>query len=249
MVQYYAAPVVTSSPQSETVCPGAVLTNTVSATGQNLRYQWVVSTNGGSTYTDIPGQTGSTYTVTAVPAYNGYIIAVIVANTGGTDTSAPATLTVVHIDDSATVSGPVCAASQAGAAYQWLDCSTGLPIGGATAQSYTATADGSYSCIVTLSGCVDTTTCQAVTGVGIYTVPSPAISLSPNPATGIVTVANTDGGKITLRILSLVGEELVQMDMEGAYGTFDMGAYATGVYIVTITGHGQLLSTAKLVKE
>ncbi|HLP51728.1 MAG TPA: T9SS type A sorting domain-containing protein [Chitinophagales bacterium] len=57
-----------------------------------------------------------------------------------------------------------------GATYQWLYCATGLPITGATAQSYTPPFGGSYAVAITLNGCTDTTNClqsQSIIATGI----------------------------------------------------------------------------------
>lgn len=56
------------------------------------------------------------------------------------------------------------------ATYQWLYCATGLPVTGATGQSYTPAFGGSYAVAISLSGCTDTTEClqsQSIIATGI----------------------------------------------------------------------------------
>ena len=78
----------------------------------------------------------------------------------------------------------------AGATYQWINCNTGNSIiSGATGQNFLATNNGNYGVIVTLAGCSDTSSCYAVTNVGINeTKLSNSISVYPNPSNGIFKV-------------------------------------------------------------
>ena len=95
-------PAITVQPAAASVCIGANTSFSVTATGTNLTYQWQVSTNSGSTWTNITnaapysGATTNTLTITAAPAtLAGYIYHVIVSNTGcATATSSGATLTI-----------------------------------------------------------------------------------------------------------------------------------------------------------
>ncbi len=84
------APVVTTSPVSQTVNPNGSVTFSVAATGTGpLTYQWQV--NG----LNISGATASTYTIAAAPASdNGNVYRCVVGNPAGLVPSAAATLTV-----------------------------------------------------------------------------------------------------------------------------------------------------------
>ncbi|MBX2939271.1 MAG: immunoglobulin domain-containing protein [Ferruginibacter sp.] len=83
------APVVTVDPTNETVCEGAPVTFTVTATGTNLTYQW---RKGG---VDINGATGTSYNIASTILANAGNYDVVVSNIGCTPaTSASAVLTV-----------------------------------------------------------------------------------------------------------------------------------------------------------
>lgn len=86
-----------SQPTSVGACAGTNATFTVTAGGAGtLTYQWQVSTNGGSSFTNITGATAASYTVTNVTAgMNGYIYRVVVDNGFGAVTSGNATLNLV----------------------------------------------------------------------------------------------------------------------------------------------------------
>lgn len=87
---------ITTQPASVTVCPGTNVTFGVTVNGSNLSYQWQVSSNSGTTFTNIPGAINSSINLTAVgTAINGYQYRVIINGTCTVNlTSAPATLNV-----------------------------------------------------------------------------------------------------------------------------------------------------------
>jgi PKD repeat protein len=152
-----AVTAITTQPLSQTVCPGASVTFSVTATGTGLAYQW---RKGGS---NIGGATSASYTIPSVAAGDAGSYDVVVTGTCGNVTSASATLTVnanVAITTQP-VSQTVCPGSSVtfsvvatgtGLTYQWRK--GGTNIGGATSASYTiasaAAGDaGSYDVIVT----------------------------------------------------------------------------------------------------
>src|SRR5205823_3387364 len=105
-------PAITTQPSNQTVTAGANATFTVAASGAPApTYQWQVSTNGGSTFTNVSnaapysGATTATLTITGTSAsLTGNQYRAVATNSVGTATSAAATLTV---------SGPVAASPAA----------------------------------------------------------------------------------------------------------------------------------------
>ena len=66
------APGILTQPASQTVAPGATATFTAAANGSPPpTVQWQVSTNGGTSFSDISGATSTTYSFTAAAADNG----------------------------------------------------------------------------------------------------------------------------------------------------------------------------------
>jgi hypothetical protein len=65
--------------------------------------------------------------------------------------------------------GTVLNAVQNDATYQWLTCNDTVftPIIGATGQTFTATQNGNYAVLVVYDGCVDTSSCFSVNGIGM----------------------------------------------------------------------------------
>ena len=88
------APAITGDPQNVTTEAGKDATFTVQATGTGLTYQW--QQQAGSGWTDLPGETKPTLTVSATPENNGIAYRCRVTNGYGTTVdSQPATLTVL----------------------------------------------------------------------------------------------------------------------------------------------------------
>jgi extracellular elastinolytic metalloproteinase len=87
---------ITTQPNSLTVCPGANVNFAVVVNGTNLSYQWQVSSNGGASFSSIPGAINSSITLSSVgTAINGYQYRVITNGTCTVDlVSAAATLSV-----------------------------------------------------------------------------------------------------------------------------------------------------------
>ncbi len=107
------------------------------------------------------------------------------------DSTVSVAITVLpRIDTSISISGIHLTANQNGAQYQWLDCNNGNSIiPSATNQSFSPIANGSYSVIVNLNGCSDTSNCFPVIGVGIIKNDfNNKMKIFPNPTNGNFSV-------------------------------------------------------------
>ncbi|MEI9957171.1 MAG: immunoglobulin domain-containing protein [Ferruginibacter sp.] len=100
------ASVTTQPPASTTVCVGNPVTFTISATGDApLTYQWQVSTNGGTSWSNIGGATTNSYTFTTAAGDNGNKYrAYVIGSCSSSDTSSAATLTTTTVTLGGTVS-------------------------------------------------------------------------------------------------------------------------------------------------
>lgn len=140
------APTLTATPASTSVSAGGTTTFTVAVTGSPApTIQWQVLAADGVTWTDLPGETGTSLVLTGVTAaQDGTVYRAYVTNAGGAVASAPFTLTVVTptAAPAATPSAPV-AASAASAATAlaatgatpgpWLALALALVLAGTTA--------------------------------------------------------------------------------------------------------------------
>lgn len=89
------APSVTTGPTDQTAAAGTDATFTADASGFPApAVQWQKSTDGGATWTAIPGATSTTYSFTASGSDSGSEYEAVFTNSQGTATSSPATLNV-----------------------------------------------------------------------------------------------------------------------------------------------------------
>ena len=186
-------PAFTTQPADTTVVVGGPATFTALASN-NPVYQW---TRGGA---PVAGASGPSYTLAVTaPGDDRAAFAVTAQTSGGTATSATATLHVNYVTITSHPAGltlsPAAAATFTVAAqgsgtlgYQWAK--DGAPISGATQASFTLAApaltdSGSYACTVTsvLNGTTTSATSHAATLALAATVPTPVIQVQPAPVT------------------------------------------------------------------
>jgi len=73
---------------------------------------------------------------------------------------------LVSVDNSLTVSSSTLTSNMDNASYQWVDCSTNLPIPSEVNQSFSPTISGSYAVEVTVGSCTELSACVDFTSLG-----------------------------------------------------------------------------------
>ena len=148
------APSIITQPINKTVCEGDPATFSVVVSGTGLSYQWQISINGGTTYNNLSGATGSSYNIPSASSLaNGAKIRCFVRGSCGLSvTSSAATLTVnkapaitSHPSNISVLVGRSAIfsvlATGTGKTYQWQVSTNGgatyYNISGAISSSYT----------------------------------------------------------------------------------------------------------------
>ncbi|HEX7152528.1 MAG TPA: carboxypeptidase regulatory-like domain-containing protein [Thermoanaerobaculia bacterium] len=220
-----ATPTITPGGPTTFCTGGSVLLTSSSATGN----QWYLDGN------PIGGETNQTYSATAAGAYT-----VVVTTSGCASAPSAATnVTVNPIPATPTITpggpttfcagGSVLLTSSSATGNQWyLD---GNPIGGETNQTYSATASGAYTVVVTTSGCAS--------------APSSATSVTVNPAPATPTITPggpttfCTGGSVLLTSSSATGNQwFLNGNPIGGETNQTYSATATGNYTVVVTASG-----------
>lgn len=160
-------------------------------------------------------------TVTACNSYVSYgdtftVSDVYVQNIPG-DTVLSLNLTVLEVSNLVSMNGNTLTALQDSATYAWIDCSTGQPIAGATAQSFTPAVSGTYSVAVTKGICEVTSDCDSVTITGIEEISDRnTFTIFPNPFHESFTIRFTGKTKPSanendvLEIVDVLGKKVHQ---------------------------------------
>ena len=244
----------TTSSLSAAICPGTSYTlpsgTIVSAPGT---YQDTITSTSGcdsiitasitqlsnsaATLSDTicPGQTytlPSGATVSQEGTYND-----VIPNAAGCDSTITLNLTVESFNTTIVQTGnTLTSAAGSAVTYQWIDCANGNPISGATNQSFTPTASGSYAVLITGDLCTDTTICTTVTIVGTEPGLATLLRHYPNPTTGQLTL---DFGQVLpeaqIRILNPLGQMLSQHSLLQS-STLTLQLPTTpGIYLIEIT--------------
>lgn len=254
------AATVNTQPQSQTVCAGSDVSFAAGATG--VSYQWQVSTNGGTTYTNITGETSTTLTLTAVLGTlnnNRYRLAVTSCGPDPVFTDAalltvnsPAALTA---QPSAT---PKCTgdditlsvtASGTGIGYQWQVSTNGgasfVDVAGATAaslllNSLTLSQNGNiYHVVISATPpCASTTSANTtlvvnpIPVVGITALPADAVCAGTN-----VTLTGTGASAYSWDngIQNNTGFTIGQTSTYTVTGTSAQGCTATATQTITVS--------------
>ncbi|MEY2692723.1 MAG: hypothetical protein RIT03_1113, partial [Bacteroidota bacterium] len=250
---------ITSQPASATICSTASNTFTIATSGTTPTYQWQVSTNAGSSFTDISGETAASLTVSGLTASNsGNQYRCVLS---GTINSDPATLTVYNVVAISTqpVSQTVCSNATSGGfsvsatgsnlTYQWQVSanagSTWTNVSGATSDSlsftsftnvmngyqYRVTVSGSSPCAAVTSDAVTLN----VTGVAVSTTSS-SICLN-NPVT--LTATPTSGAPAFTYswICATTGSGATSAQTSNP-ATITPTAAGSYTYTLTVTGGG-----------
>jgi hypothetical protein len=176
-----------------------------------------------------------------------------ISATAGVCTGAASTLTVtinpVTATPTITTAGMVLTSSAA-AGNQWY--LNGVAIAGATGQTYTATANGTYTVIVTESGCASAASAPVViTTVGIADNSiDNTVMIYPNPSSGVFTVEllGSKPQTTSVKVFDVLGQLIYQSEITSAKGIINLSAQANGIYFIqmkTATG----LHTMKVMKQ
>ena len=140
----------------------------------------------------------------------------------------------ISIDVSVTQTASTLTANQTGATYQWINCSSMLPIAGQTQQSFTPSVSGNYAVQLTIGSCVDTSACTQMTVVGIAEEKTSPFNVYPNPTTGIIYVSSSTDSPIAVYCLDIAGRIVKTWDISGKESTLNIEGLATGSYYFQI---------------
>ena len=162
----------------------------------------------------------------------------------GCDSIVELTLDVTEIDTNVNVATWTVEAVQSGGTYQWLDCGDAYaPVTGATNQMFSPTVSGTYACMVTYNGCVDTTVCQSVAAGGIGFAENPLenfVNVYPNPTDGVINIAIDQNIEDPTIIVKTLDGKIVHQLKPISGGTFSIELEgASGLYFVEIISNGQ----------
>jgi hypothetical protein len=129
-----------------------------------------------------------------------------ISNGVGCDSIITINLTIYTVDVSVTQDGNILTANNPIEFHQWLDCDDGFAeIAGETDQVFIAGENGNYAVEISQDGCIDTSSCYAVTNVGLaLNWFENNVELYPNPNNGdfVIELGNKATGLAIVRDLA-----------------------------------------------
>jgi hypothetical protein len=144
------------------------------------------------------------------------------------------------------ISGNVLTSS-ASSGNQWYLNGTAIP--GATGSTYTATANGTYTVIVTANGCSSAPSNAvnySVTGIDVIAAEW-KLQLAPNPTNDKLFITYSGAQKLDLEVLDVAGRTLfVSRGIPTNY-TADLSGYFKGAYMVRLTDTKTKKEVRKLI--
>ncbi len=186
---------------------------------------------------------GNTYTSsTTVPTYT-------LTNASGCDSVIHLNLTInTKPNIGVSSSGSTITSLANVSSYQWINCSNNAAITGATAKTYTATANGNYAVVVNNGNCSDTSACISIATVGLNQniLENSHFSVSPNPSNGVYNIS-TDV-EHTLIVTNLMGQVIFSSKNPKGNHWLDLTSYSTGIYFLSINSE-KGNKTIRLVKK
>ncbi|MFT3979739.1 MAG: M36 family metallopeptidase [Ferruginibacter sp.] len=258
---------ITTQPSNQTGCAPAAASFTVVATGTSITYQWQVSTNGGTSWTNITGATATSYTITTLDAsLNGNQYRVIVTGTPcGSVTSSAASLTIGQLPTVTIAANPTtiipgqtsvltATASPAGTyTYQWFKNGDVMP--GQTGASVSVTFGDADVYTVTAfnsNGCSNTSA-----GFSLGFGQSNIFFIYPSPNNGQFHVRYYSAGQPVTRVLNIYDSKGARIyskaySISAPYTDMqvDISRFSGGVYLVELlSNNGERLATGKVAVQ
>lgn len=155
---------------------------------------------------------------------------------------------LLNVDNTVTQTTTLLTANEASAAYQWINCDTGLDIEGETSQSYMPSANGNYAVQITSGSCIEMSNCIVFDTLGLIEFEASDISIHPNPVQSDLTIDITFDEAIRLKLYDISGRLIFNRPSEISTTTIGLSELKTGVYFLNIKTKTKS-GTYKIIKE
>jgi NAD-dependent dihydropyrimidine dehydrogenase PreA subunit len=197
-------------------------------------FQWIDCTSGSV----VAGETSQTFTPSTSGDY-----AVMINQANCVESSDCVTMCVIDPEIIAIGNSIHAQADTLTSTFQWIDCTDGSPIPGATGVTFTPSVSGDYAVMVTQGSCVETSECENITIVGLDKPIRRDVTIFPNPVKDLInmeTDANILGA--TFRIYDTQGMEVATGRIATNTPEVRIGDLPDGIYLMKIESDDEILS-------
>jgi hypothetical protein len=169
----------------------------------------------------------------------------------GCDSTIIVHLSIINIDTTVSNGGKTLTANTSVAFYQWIDCNTSTAIPGAIFRSFIPDRNGKFAVIITKNGCIDTSSCHTITGIGINSMTDQeAIKVFPNPAYDKLNIQfSGENAETAIRLYSSTGQLILEKNSPHQKSfVLDLTEIARGFYILEVVYNGEVFQS-RIIKS
>jgi hypothetical protein len=149
---------------------------------------------------------------------------------------------LVSVDNSLTVSPSTLTSNMDNASYQWVDCSTNLPLTSQISQSFSPSVSGSYAVEVTVGSCAELSSCVDFTSLDSNTFKLNTIKIYPNPASLTLNIEHSLNDDLRLELFSIEGKKVLEQVLTQKLAKLNMSQFSQGAYFIRITQNEKVFS-------
>ncbi len=159
----------------------------------------------------------------------------------GCDSIVTVDLIISSIDISTTNSDATITANNTSATYQWVDCNNGnSAIDGETSQSFTATSNGNYACIINEGDCSLTSACTEITTfTGLKDERLNGVQIYPNPVSHQLVIEMGTLNSTSIEVLDFSGRTIKTLVSNER--SIDVSDLVNGVYFLKIEINNEVI--------
>ena len=149
---------------------------------------------------------------------------------------------LVSVDNTLTVNSSTLTSNMENASYQWVDCSTNLPLMSEVNQSFSPSASGSYAVEVTVGSCTELSSCVDFTSLGTDTFKSNSINIYPNSVLSTLIVEHSLNEDLMFELFSIQGKKILQNVLTEKRSKLNISQFPKGTYFVRLTQNKKVFS-------
>lgn len=156
---------------------------------------------------------------------------------------------IVSIDQTITQTVTTLTSNEkAGISYQWIDCSSKLPIAGATSISYAPTKAGFYAVVIQRDNCTDTSACVSFSPTSISNISLNAgMYCYPNPTNGAINIhLDRIYATVNIDVKNMLGQSVFQHHFESKEDISFAIESPPGLYFIEVRTDDGSITTMKI---
>ena len=149
---------------------------------------------------------------------------------------------LISVDNSLTVNSSTLTSNMENASYQWVDCSTNLPLTSEVNQSFSPTTSGSYAVEVSVGSCTELSACVDFIFLGTEAFKSNSINIYPNSVSSTLIIEHSLNEDLMFELFSIQGKKILQNVLTEKRSKLNISQFPKGTYFVRLTQNKKVFS-------